>query len=213
MMFSQNFLSSQRSAVGSTPVSTEQIVRNQDFRSLGRPSGLHYNEILKAVRNTYLVMLSPNIQLEADRNALSTFVKIAPNVSHDTASHLVEHGRTWRERIIGITIAAAMGPEFFYEEALSGLRRPYTYEVVPSFALLYLALRGLPISKMPPGFDSVDPDAANGEMGWGLSKVCQLLELTNFDPGEVSPVTGLHFHFYVEAFEWIGAQTHLDAML
>ena len=167
------------------------------------PSELNCDHVFHAVNGNYLVLLSPNVQLPEDRQALQSFVDLVPSVSPETVEYLIQYGISWRERIIGVTLAAAMDATLFSDAALASLQNPCGYEVTPAFALLCLAYRDV----IPPDIEDLlshlDPHAAHGEIGWGIRKLHHLLKISHDDPGDVSPVTGLHFHFYLDSYEWL----------
>ena len=108
------------------------------------------------------------VQPEEDfREGLAPLVRLAPSVREDLVSALII-GQSWRERMLGISLALAKSPGRFTGAMLQSLRDPRSISIVPvCAALAVLARRGLfDIAQLQGG--EFDRGLADGEVVWAI---------------------------------------------
>jgi len=120
----------------------------------------------------------------------------------DVVSSLIG-GASWRERLLGLWLGMAQGPERFVEPMLMSLRRVTGYSITPTCAALaVLAKRGrFGISRLRS--DETDASAFDGDLGWAISQAERYARGEAVSAEERCRNSGQSFLHQAEMYEWI----------
>ena len=168
---------------------------------------LNTDEIISKVKASYLALLGPDISRPEDQEAIRRIIQLSPEVSPKVVRMLIQTGFSWRERLVGVVLSVEKGPAEYLDAYVDVLKEPMGFEIVPTFAAVYCALKPARIKHLPLDLNLLARSEHDWEIGWGLEKVCFELGFdVLFDPGDVGPITGLSFRKYVNAYRWIQKQ-------
>jgi hypothetical protein len=169
---------------------------------------MNEDDIFKQTGNTYLRLIHPVRADEDFRKALAPLIRMAPSVPEDLVSAMIV-GQSWRERLLGISLALTKCPSKFTEAMIQSLHDLRGISIVPTCAALaVLARRGLfDMAQLSRG--AFDRAAFDGEVGWAIDKAL------DFGGGQPAPANGRGpnygqtFEHQAQVFEWI-LGGHLD---
>lgn len=101
-------------------------------------------------------------------DAVSLISKCAPHCSQSFIAELIHAGDSWRERLPGLVLARITGLQSYGENLVRGLMEPRGTSIVPTAALLTVAVRDFGYSCEPSMLDSLDRAAWYGEIGFAI---------------------------------------------
>jgi hypothetical protein len=154
----------------------------------------------------YLRLIHPALQDHACHKALETVVTLSPLVPHEIITKLIL-GVSWRERLVGVSLAATKQSALFIEPMLQSLRDPRGISIVPiCAALAVLARCGL--YAMPPNFSELfDRQVFDGEIGWAADKAMHFAGLRNDNPSGRGLNYGQIFEDHIQIYTWMSNQS------
>lgn len=160
------------------------------------------NDIFNHTGETYLWLIHPVTAQDSYQSVIPALLVLAPVVHRDTVSRMIR-GASWRERLIGLSLAMAKYPETFVTEMLDSLRDVRGISIVPTCAALaVLARRGLCDAKLLSDAP-VDRSNFDGEVGWAIDRAVQWTQMQAVGNFERGPNFGQNFTHHVELYEWI----------
>jgi hypothetical protein len=159
-------------------------------------------QVFKQTGDTYLRLIHPAGPDNHYRSFLAPLREFTRTVPSDVVSSLI-CGASWRERLLGLWVGMAQGPEPFVEPMLGSFRRVTGYSITPTCAALaVLARHGrFDIGRLQSL--EIDASAFDGDLGWAIKQA------ERYARGEVVGVdercrnSGQSFLHQVEMYEWI----------
>src|SRR5262245_54084848 len=125
------------------------------------------DDVFEKTGQAYLCLIHPVTKDAAYRREIEPVMAISATVPDALVSSLIV-GRSWRERLLGLSLAMTKGPTAFVDGMLASLRDVRGISIVPACAALaVLARRGLfDGSRLLKG--EFDRAVFDGELGWAL---------------------------------------------
>lgn len=160
------------------------------------------DDVFNKTGDTYLRLIHPVWPDEDFRQAIGPLVAFAPSVPDEIVSAMIV-GPSWRERLLGLSLAMAKGPTAFTDAMVRSLRDVRGISIVPTCAALaVLARRGLfDIGQSFGG--AFDRAAFDGEVGWAIEKAMRFASAQPECTNGRGPNYGQVFEDQIQLYEWI----------
>src|SRR5882724_2877283 len=160
------------------------------------------DDIFKQTGDAYLRLIHPVRPDEDFREALAPLIQVATSVPEKLVSAMIV-GESWRERLLGISLALAKYPRRFTDSMIQSLHDLRGISIVPACAALaVLARRGLfDMAQLSDG--AFDRAAFDGEVGWAIDKAVHFAGGQSPAANGRGPNYGQTFDHQVQVFEWI----------
>lgn len=159
-------------------------------------------QVFKQSGETYLRLIHPASPDNDYHSFLAPFRQFTTTVPSEVVSSLIG-GASWRERLLGLWLAMAQGPESFVDPMLKSLRDVRGYSITPTCAALaVLARRGrFDLSRLLS--DEIDRSAFDGDLGWAINQAERYARGEAVSEDERCRNSGQSFSHQVEMYEWI----------
>jgi hypothetical protein len=158
--------------------------------------------VMEHLGRGYPSFLRPDTFDPENVQAVQRLRRVASTIDDDTVSRLI-NGQSWRERLVGLYLAAMRGADRFSASIIQSLRDPRGLAIVPACAAISIALRHQRATDWEKPLGELDVGAFSGELCWGLAKLRWALKWADMDPGDLSSNDGMdveeHVRFYEEA--------------
>jgi hypothetical protein len=160
------------------------------------------DDVFSKTGATYLQLIHPVRTGEDFRQAFGPLVAFAPSVPDELISGMIV-GPSWRERLLGLSLAMAKGPAAFTDAMVRSLHEVRGISIVPTCAALaVLARRGLfDIGLSLAG--TFDRDAFDGEVGWAIDQAMRFASTQPERSTGRGPNYGQFFEDQIQLYEWI----------
>lgn len=164
------------------------------------------DDVFSRTGGLYLRLIHPVWPDERFEPVLVPLLALAPSVPCAVVSQMVVGG-SWRERLLGLSLAMATHPATFVEEMLDSLQSVRGISIVPTCAALaVLARRGaFDLARLTSG--SFDRTLFDGEVGWAIDQAVRYGEGQPMSGTERGPNYSQFFAHQIEVYEWILRQT------
>lgn len=161
-------------------------------------------DIFRQTKDAYLCLIHPVRTGDAYRREIAPLVAVAPSVPDELVSAMIASSG-WRERLVGICLAATKPSPTFAVALSQSLQDPRGVAIVPACAsLAVLGRRG--IFHMTNSFcGMVDRAAFDGEVGWAADKAMHFVGLRANAVSGLGPNYGQIFEDHVEVYNWLYA--------
>lgn len=160
------------------------------------------DDVFVRTGDTYLRLIHPvwpNVSFEP---ALAPLLALAPSVPRNVVSRMIV-GASWRERLLGLSLAMATCPAMFVEEMLDSLQDVRGISIVPTCAALAVLARRrvFDLARLVSG--SFDRSVFDGEVGWAIDQAVHYAKGQPMSGHERGPNYGQHFAHQAQVYEWI----------
>ena len=153
---------------------------------------MNEDDIFDQTGGAYLCLMHPGRFEDDCQYWIDRLSALGPSVPDDLVAGLIA-GASWRERLIGLYLAASRAPHAFVQPALESLSSPRGISLVPACAFLAVLTRK-GVYRMTPEFGrQFDRDAFAGELGWAVDKALHYAGLKEIDAAGKSPNRGQCF--------------------
>jgi len=167
-------------------------------------------ELFNSTEDVYLSLIHPEIHPLLDSEDFISLLRIADTASENTVKELTI-SNDWRERIIGLAIAARARLWNLGKTVSESLRDPRGIAIVPAGAFLITCGRvgKIPLEELLPL--SYDPDVFDGEVAFALDCVRRSLSAERASvPSESGPNYGQNIQVYTKLYVMLPAIGDLD---
>jgi hypothetical protein len=138
---------------------------------------------------------------------LGPLLTLAPSLPLSLVAQMIV-GISWRERLLGLSLAMAQLSEGVIEKMLNSLKDVRGISIVPTCAALAtLARHGLFDAERLNSFN-FDVTAFDGEVGWAIERTLWYAQTQPVGVLERGPNYGQSFADHVEMYEWILSGRH-----
>ena len=160
------------------------------------------DEVFSKTGDTYLRLIHPVRRDEDFRQAIAPVVALARSVPDELFSSMIV-GPSWRERLLGLSLAMAKSPTVFTTAMVRSLHDVRGISIVPTCAALaVLARRGL-LDIVQSFAGTFDRAAFDGEVGWAMDKALHFASGQPAPTNGRGPNQGQFFEHQVQVFDWI----------
>jgi hypothetical protein len=160
------------------------------------------DDVFSKTGDTYLRLIHPVRRGEDFRQGFAPLMAFAASVPDSLVSAMIV-GPSWRERLLGLSLAMAKSPTAFTDAIVRSLREVRGISIVPACAALaVLARRGLlDIGQSLAG--DFDRAAFDGEVGWAIDKAMRFANGQSDGTNGRGPNYGQVFEDQIQLYEWI----------
>lgn len=160
------------------------------------------DDVFERTGQAYFCLIHPVMKGNAYRQELAPVLAVSDAIPDSLIAKLIV-GASWRERLIGLSLAMTRRSGAFIDQMLASLHNVRGISIVPTCAALaVLGRRGLfdPARVLAGSFDRTPFD---GEVGWALDIAVRYAAGELVSATERGPNYGQFFGHQVEMYEWI----------
>jgi hypothetical protein len=129
---------------------------------------MNESEVMRRVGLAYLPLIGmPDGPTR--RSAIGEILAVEPEVDTELISSLIGKGISWRERLVGLVLAAHSDITLFIRPMMDSLRDPRVIGMGLTFAAMAVAVSEQP-DLMPDDLDTLDRSSFDGKLGKLLDK-------------------------------------------
>jgi hypothetical protein len=163
---------------------------------------MNEDDVFKQTGETYLRLIHPVRPDEDFREVLAPLVQLSSAAPEALVAAMIV-GASWRERLLGISLALAKCPGRLTGSMIQSLRDLRGISIVPvCAAFAVLARRGLfDIAQLQGG--AFDRAAFDGEVGWAVDQAVAFARGEAVLANRRGPNYGQVFEDQIQVFEWI----------
>lgn len=158
-------------------------------------------ELLAATGDAYLALVHLE---EGVADAIPRISACRDRVSDALIDELLCAELSWRERLLGVSLASMRGADQFFDSLVTSLYRPRGIAIVPTAAALAVAVLDLNCTYNPASTASLDRDAWDGELGFALDWLHFRIGVGNAPATALGPNFGQDFNAHFEYYRQLG---------